>query len=427
MIGIRREDKSRWEARAPLVPEDVGRLTAEAGVRFQVEQSDHRAFGEEEYRQAGAEIAGKLDAQMILGVKEIPVEKIEPGSTYLYFSHTIKGQPDNMPALRRLMELGCTLIDFERIVDGEGRRLVFFGRFAGLAGMIDTLWALGRRLEHEGIASPFACVQPAHRYRDLDHVRSEFAGIAEEIRGGGIPRQLRPFACGFAGYGQVSRGAQEIFNLLPVRHAHPRELESLEPAADVCYSSIFQERDMVAPLDSGRVFDLNEYDEHPERYKPVFFGYVKHLTLLVNGIYWEERYPRFITKEQFAELYRQPARLRVVGDITCDLDGSLACTRRATTPDSPIYVYDPLTGETRDGVEGNGPVVLAVDFLPCELPVDASRHFSESLRPFVAGLATADLRKPLEETGLPEELQRATIVHRGALTESYEYLKEFLR
>ncbi|MCP5114308.1 MAG: hypothetical protein GY953_26050, partial [bacterium] len=309
--------------------------------------------------------------------------------------------------------------DFERITDEQNRRLVFFGRFAGLAGMIDTLWALGERLRHEGIDNPFTAIQPAHRYESLAAARQAFGGVAEEILRHGLPRAIQPFVCGFAGYGQVSRGAQEVFRWLRVEEVTPEQLPDLD--GDGCYMTVFREEHMVERT-GQQPFDLQEYYDHPERYRAAFFPHARHLSILVNCIYWEPRYPRFLTREQLGEL----PGLRVIGDITCDIDGSLACTTRSTTPDAPVYVYDPATGETADGVAGNGPVVLAVDFLPCELPIDASRHFSRSLRPFVPCLARADFSKPLDESGLPDELRRATIVYRGELTADYRYLREFL-
>ena len=333
-----------------------------------------------------------------------------------------------MPALRKLLEGGCTLIDYERIVDDQKRRLVFFGRFAGLAGMIDTLWALGQRLDYEGIASPFAAIQPAHRYDDLKHAERELTKVAEVIRKEGLPESLRPFVCGFAGYGQVSQGAQQVYDWLPVTEVAPDELGSLPPAADVCYKVVFKEEHLVERIDASQPFKLQEYYDHPELYRAAFFAYAPHLHLLVNCIYWEPKYPRLLTREQFAELYAadEPPRLRVVGDITCDIDGSLACTTHATGPGDPIYVYDPTTGKTASGVKGVGPVVLAVDFLPCELAVDASIYFSGVLCSFVPALARADFTRPLAQSGLPPELVRATIVHQGKLTEPYQHLAKHL-
>jgi saccharopine dehydrogenase (NAD+, L-lysine-forming) len=195
MIGIRREDKSQWEGRAPLVPNDIRWLHEEHGIDFHVQTSPTRAIKDKEYRSCGGAIVDDLsDCPIIMGVKEIPPEKLKRGKVYVYFAHVIKGQPHNMPALRRLMDLSCTLIDYERIVDDQNRRLVFFGRYAGLAGMIDSLWAFGQRLLHEGIQSPFAQVRPAHLYDDLENVKREFAMRVRRLwaRVTGRPDDIRP-------------------------------------------------------------------------------------------------------------------------------------------------------------------------------------------------------------------------------------------
>lgn len=429
VIGIRREDKSDWEARAPLVPGDVKRLVKEHAVAVRVQTSTRRTFANDAYRDSGAEVVDDLgDCPVIMGVKEIPPEKLRPKCTYLYFSHTIKGQRANMPALKRLMELGCTLIDYERIVDDRNRRLVFFGRFAGIAGMIDTLWALGRRLREEGIENPFTAVQQAYKYKDIAHAEVELEKVADSIRQGGLPQQLRPLVCGFAGYGHVSQGAQQIYDLLPVEEVAPADLPALCGDSLVCYKVVFKEEHLVERIEASSSFDLQEYYDHPERYRASFFPSAAYLTVLVNGIYWAPKYPVLITREQFQTLYvgGKPPRLRVIGDITCDIDGSLACTVRATEPDDPIYVYDPFSGQAQNGVRGRGPVVLAVDFLPCELPVDASNFFSEALRGFIPAIAKADLNADLSRSGLPPELQRATIVYRGKLTEPYQHLAKFV-
>lgn len=433
MIGIRREDKSRWEARAPLGPDDVRRLATDHGVQFQVQTSLIRRFRDDEYRGAGATIVDDLrDCPIVLGVKEIPVKYLEPKKTYVFFSHTIKGQPANMPMLRRIMELGCTLIDYERIVDERGRRLVFFGRYAGLAGMIDTLWALGQRLAHEGIANPFTQVRRAYDYDNVEHAKREIAKIGEQIKRDGLPAAIQPLVCGFAGYGNVSQGAQEIFDLLPVREIKPEKLATVQPAARECYKVVFREEHMAeraAGKSNGTPFELQDYYHHPEKYRGTFFPYVQHLTALVNCIYWEPRYPRLITNAQLRELFGGPTRprLRVIGDISCDIEGSIECTAQATEPGDPVYVCEPRTGQMRSGVAGNGPVILAVDILPCELPVDSSTHFGHSLGPLLPALAEADFSKPLDQCGLPPELTRATIVYQGKLTEPYRYLEEKVR
>jgi alpha-aminoadipic semialdehyde synthase len=428
MIGIRREDKSRWEARAPLTPADVKALV-QAGVPVQVQTSPIRRFRDEDYRAAGATIVADLkDSPIIMGVKEIPPRLLESNKTYVFFSHTIKGQPANMPMLRRIVELGCTLIDYERIVDEKGRRLVFFGTFAGLAGMIDTLWALGQRLKLDGIETPFAQVRRAFGYHDVKHAKDEIAALGQRITRDGLPDAVQPFICGFAGYGNVSQGAQQIFDLLPVRTLSPEDLDRAKPGPHV-YKVVFREEHMVEPAQPGTTFQLQDYYDHPEKYRASFFPHVRHLTALVNCIYWEPKYPRLVTCAQLRELFAGPTRprLRVIGDITCDIDGSIECTVKATEPGDPVFVYEPRTGQVRDGLAGDGPVILAVDILPCELPVDASTYFGQSLRPLIPALAAADFTRPLAESGLPPVLQRATIVYRGELTPPYKYLEAKIR
>jgi alpha-aminoadipic semialdehyde synthase len=155
-LGIRREDKNRWERRVPLIPHHVRRLKEQYGIETVIQPSRIRVFSDKEFQRVGASVQDSLEhSSVIFAVKEIPVDVFEPGKTYVFFSHTVKGQPHNMPMLKKMMQMECTLIDYERIVDRNGRRLVFFGRFAGLAGMVDTLWTFGQRMEWEGITSPF--------------------------------------------------------------------------------------------------------------------------------------------------------------------------------------------------------------------------------------------------------------------------------
>ncbi len=433
LFGIRREDKNRWERRVPLTPHHVKDLCAEHGLRCVVQSSPIRVFSDEQYRELGIAVAEDLsDCPVVFAVKEIPAGFFRPGRTYVFFAHVIKGQRYNMPMLRRLLELGCTLIDYERIVDEYGKRLIFFGRHAGLAGMIDTLWALGQRLSYEGIATPFAELQPAHRYATLQEAKETMAHVGQVIAAEGLPERLIPFVCGFAGYGHVSQGAQEIFDLLPHRKISPSQLLQLERegecAATALYKVVFREEDMVRPLRPEGHFDLQEYYQHPEFYEGRFADYVPHLTVLVNGIYWDARYPRLVTKKDLRALFsaQHAPRLRVIGDISCDVEGSVECTVRATSPDDPILVYDPLTGTATSGHKGRGVVVLAVDNLPCELPRAASVYFSSVLKEYVPAIVTANYEVSFDELALPPEIKRAVIVHRGKLTPDYRYLEQYV-
>jgi saccharopine dehydrogenase (NAD+, L-lysine forming) len=431
-IGIRREDKDEWEARAPLVPDDVARLVRSDLLRFTVQPSTQRVFPEEAYLRAGAHVEEDLSAcDVVLAVKEIPRDFLLPGRTYAFFSHTIKGQPYNMDMLRRLMALRCQLIDFERVTDDRGRRLIYFSRFAGLAGSMDTLWALGRRLQCEGLTpNPFAAVEQTYRYPALSDALAAVREAAERILADGLPAELCPFVVGISGYGNVSLGAQEVVDALGATSVGPAELDGLFAApADrhAVYKVVFAEQDMVVRRDAVAPFDLDEYYHHPELYAGKFDAWLPRLAVLLNCVYWEDAYPRLVTKSAVRRLFAgAPPLLRVIGDISCDIEGSVELTARETHIDDPVYVYDPESESIADGVAGKGPVVLAVGNLPCELPREASAAFSAALSPFVPALAAADFDAPRELLGLPAELRRALILHHGELTPDYAYMQRFV-
>jgi alpha-aminoadipic semialdehyde synthase len=185
---------------------------------------------------------------------------------------------------------------------------------------------------------------------------------------------------------------------------------------------------MVEPAAPDRGFALQDYYDHPERYRGTFARHLPSLDVLVNTIYWDERYPRLVTKDWTRDHYGagKSARLQVIGDISCDIEGSIELTVETTYPDAPGFVYDPVADAALPGVEGIGPVVMAVDNLPCELPREASDHFSDVLRGMVPDLARADWSAEFENLALPPSLKAAVIVHRGRLTPPFAYLEQHL-
>ncbi len=392
-----------------------------------------RVFENDDYAQAGAQVQEDLSAaEVVLAVKEIPLNLLEPNKTYLFFSHTIKGQSYNMPLLQKLIDLNCQLIDYERIVDEHNRRLIFFGRHAGLAGMIDTLYTLGQRLQAEGLDTPFAQVRISYEYGDLPAAQKAIRAVGQRIAEEGLPGQLTPFVIGVAGYGNVSRGAQEILDLLPTQTITPEQLLTLTSEAEwernVIYKVVFKEIDTVTPIDTGRPFDLQEFFRQPGRYQSSFDRYLPHLSVLVNCIYWGNASPRLLTKETARQMYGGESRpkLRVIGDISCDIEGGIEVTVEATSPDAPAFVWNPATDMAIEGVVGPGPVVMAVDNLPCELPAEASADFGDALAPFLPALAACDFSVDFAACALPPELKRATIVYHGQLTPDYQYLAQYL-
>jgi len=429
---IRAEDKNRWERRAPLVPEDVAEILAETGAKAYVEKSDKRYFPVEAYRKAGAEICdGMQPGDVIFGVKEIPKEKILDGKIYLFFSHTIKGQAANMPMLRKILDSGSTLIDYERITTKDNRRIVYFGRYAGDAGTIDILSLMGEYWSAHGIETPLKEIRRAHEYDSVEAAREHLEQVGRRIRDRGFPEKLAPLAIGVLGYGNVSQGVQQILSCLPCRFVSPDELPACfeeTPDRNRLVVSVSREEHLVEHREGGP-FDLEEYYRHPERYRSRFYRDLPYFTILINAVYWDSRYPRFVTWEALRRLAREndSPRLCGIADITCDPNGSIECNVRATDSDMPAYQVDPQTGRIRDGHTGEGIVVLAVDNLPCELPADSSRFFSRKLAPLVPGILRADFRRPLVECGLRPEVRKAVIVYRGRLTPDYEYLDRYLQ
>ncbi len=432
LIGIRREDKSEWERRVPVTPQDAAELQKH-GIQVIVQKSPIRAYTDEEFVEAGIAVEEDLAVcPVILGIKEIPKGIFERSKTYVFFAHVVKGQPNNMPMLQQMLDMGCTLIDYERVVDEENRRLIFFGWHAGVAGTIDTLWALGQRLAWEGIDSPFTHLRQAHTYHDLAEARTAFERVQARIESEGLPAQVTPLIVGVAGYGNVSRGVQEMLDLLPSIEIEPEEMAAIAANPDHSrhhlYKTIFKEWHMVEPADPGVAFELQDYYDHPEKYRGVFEQYIPPLTVLFNAIYWSNRYPRLVTKTYLRDLFGgvSAPRLRVIGDISCDVEGAIECTVRSTEPGNPIFVYDPLTDRVVDGHEEPGVVVMAVDILPSELPREASNDFSRVLKPFLPTIARCDFSVAFEECDLPPEIKRAVIVYQGHLTPDYQYIQQFL-
>ncbi len=432
-IGIRREDKSKWERRVALTPEHVALLKDKFGIQTVVQPSEIRIFSDDEYKNAGAIIQEDLsECPVIFGVKEMPSSFFLPGKTYVFFSHVIKGQLYNMKMLQRLMDLKCNLIEYEKIENDKGQRLIFFGRHAGIAGMVDSLWAYGQHLKYEGMHTAFERIKKAYEYESVDDIKVALKKMGNEISEKGLPDEICPLVVGFTGYGNVSKGAQEILDCFPFIEIIPEDLLSLKKNNNISknhlYKVVFKENDIVEPKDESAKFELQNYFSHPEKYKSQFTKYIPHLTILMNCIYWSLGSPRLVTKAALKELTTgsKQLKLKVIGDISCDIEGSIEITSKITEPDNPTYIYDPLTDNVTDGNEGNGVIVVGRDNLPCEIPKDASTSFGEALVDFVPNLFAAQSTGRLKVIELPKEFQTALILHDGNLTKDYTYIKKFL-
>jgi alpha-aminoadipic semialdehyde synthase len=359
---------------------------------------------------------------VILGVKEIPIDALEENKVYMFFSHTMKGQPHNMPMLRRMLEIGCTLLDYELVKDEDDVRTIAFGRYAGHAGAIDTLWALGKRLERAGYATGLTTLCQAVEYGQVAAARTAIEAVGREIAARGVPAEIAPLVIGVTGEGgKVSGGALEVLDFLPTRRVDPDELESAIAAHDgegreILVAS-YGPGHLVEPLDERDVYTWEDYLHHPEKYRSRFAPHLSLLSALIHGILWQKGYPRFILRQDLAALWARERRpkLEVITDVTCDPDGSNESLVRTTDPGDPVYVYDPATGEATDGWDGNGPAVVPVEIFPAEIPMDSSRHFSHVLSPLVPVLAQRGIDLDPEDTSLPGPLRGSFLAARGEL------------
>ncbi|KYQ96940.1 aminoadipic semialdehyde synthase [Tieghemostelium lacteum] len=436
-LGIRREDKNRWERRAPLAPSHVEALV-KAGIKIIVQPSTLRTYPNQSYSKAGAVIQEDLkECDVIIAVKEVPSEYLYPGKTYIFFSHTIKAQPYNMPMLDEINKKHIRLIDYERITDSQNKRLVRFGSFAGYAGMIDMLHALGDRLLAKGFSTPFLHIGYSYVYPKLESAREAVKSIGEEISQVGLPDDLLPFTFAFTSEGSVSQGALDIFKLLPHKMVTPDEMVDLvknkKGERGILYGTIITSEHMVEPIDPTKKFNKAEYYKDPSAYKPIFFEkYAPYISCIINCMYWDAKYPRLITIRQMEQLVEtNNSRLIGVADISADINGSLEFLMKTTSIDLPLYIYDPKTQDVHDSTTDqkymyrDGILFLAVDNLPTEFPREATQWFGDHLLPFMEKVVKSDPNKPYDQMDdIPLEIKRACITSHGQLTPPFEYIKE---
>ena len=430
---IRAEDKNPWERRAPLVPEDLKEIIQRTGLTAYLQKSEKRFFPENDYVSAGARVCDDMTpGEVILGIKEIPEEKLLDHKTYAFFSHTIKGQKENMPMLKKILQGGSTLIDYERVVDSQGRRQIFFGNYAGHAGTLNILHLMGAYWEHHGIASPFAHAKRAMQYGSVKQAQRHMVEIGRNIEKHGLSDKISPLVIGIMGYGNVAKGAQEILDCLPVNFIDPDNLpefiESGTANSNQVHISVFKEEHLVRHRKNSP-FDLQDYYKKPENYQAALEKYLPYLSILINAIYWDSRYPRLVTWESLKRLYESSDAPKLCGiaDITCDVGGSIECNVKTTNSGMPAYLCNPMDRSITDGHKGEGIVLLAIDNLPAELPNDASRFFSNQLKAFIGNLINADFSQPLSKSSLCPEMQRAVIVYNGELTSPYKSLKRHIQ
>ncbi|XP_029953110.1 alpha-aminoadipic semialdehyde synthase, mitochondrial [Salarias fasciatus] len=439
VVAIRREDVNPWERRAPLAPRHVRELT-NAGVKVLVQPSNRRAIHEKYYMKAGAVIEEDIsEASLILGVKRPPEDKVLPRKTYAFFSHTIKAQEANMGLLEDLLKKEVRLIDYEKMVDANGYRIVAFGQWAGVAGMINILHGLGLRFLALGHHTPFMHIGMAHNYRNVSQAIQAVRDCGYEISMGLMPKSIGPVTFCFTGTGNVSKGAQDIINELPVEYVEPHELKDVSQTGDMTkvYATVLSRHHHLMRKSDG-LYDPMEYENHPELYTSHFRTSVApYTTCLINGIYWDPHTPRLLRRVDAQRLIRPlgrlsedegspqlPHKLLAICDISADTGGSIEFMNECTTIDKPFCMYDADQHIDHDSVEGNGILMCSIDNLPAQLPIEATEYFGDRLFPYVWEMLPSDATRPLEEEEFTPQVRDAVITSNGVLTPKFEYIEK---
>ena len=399
-----------------------------------------RAFADELYKQAGAEISEDLnDTDIIFGLKEIDVDRILKDKAYYFFSHTHKGQIKNRKMLKALVDKKSTVIDYELISNENNIRLLTaFTYNAGYAGMVDTLWTLGKRLALNDLKNPFENLHQAIEEEHLDKAKKSFTQAANEIETNGTPENLPPIIVCFLGKGKTAQGSREMFDLLPHEDISIEQLKEVYEngsrkklyALHIDIEEIYRlkKADKFSPEEYNRLSVRDKwqvYFDNPDYFESNLDKVLPYITVLMNCIIWSPKFPRTVTKELMKKIYADNKALKVIGDITCDPNGSIEFSKE-TWIDKPVYIYNPLTQEIKDGFKGDGIAVMAVTNLPCEFSSDASKQFSNDLFPFLEDIVKANYRGTLAESQLPDEIKRAIIMWQGKFTEDYKYMNNFL-
>jgi len=396
-IGIIREGKKPIDRRVPLTPEQASDINeCYNDIEVVCQTSEIRCYSDEEYRHAGIRVVEDVtDCDVLMGVKEVNMEDLIPNKTYFFFSHTIKEQPYNRKLLQTIIKKGIQLVDYEVLTNENGQRVVAFGRYAGLVGAYNALYTYGERYNAYHLKRAYQCF-------DLEELRKELEKV-----------KLPPVKIALTGGGRVSKGAMEILNAVPIKKVTPDNFLHKE-YSEAVYTQL-NTRDYNIPKEGGP-FVRSEFYKHPERFEGHFLPYAYEADILIAGAFWDPNAPVLFRRE---EMLDGGFRLRVIADITCDIEGSIPSTKKPSTIDDPVYDYDPTGDEINAPYSDEGNItVMAVDNLPCELPRDASQDFGNEILKHVIPSLLSD-----SSGGM---IERATITKDGKLSERFSYLQGYI-
>ncbi|HLV69373.1 MAG TPA: NAD(P)-dependent oxidoreductase [Xanthomarina sp.] len=395
-FALIKERKNPPDRRVVFSPEKLAEARAQfPEAVFKVESSDIRVFPDEAYKALGFEVSNNVsDCDVMLGVKEVPIEALIPNKKYFYFSHTIKKQPYNRKLLQAMLERNIAMYDHETIVKKSGSRLIGFGRYAGLVGAYNGFRALGLR---DGLFH----LPKVETLADLNEVKAELDNIT-------IPN----IKIVLTGTGKVAQGAKEILDHLKIKQVSDALYLTTNFSEPVyCMADVME----YNRRKDRKVGFKQEFYKDPSGYESNFMPYAKQTDYFIAGHFYGNHAPYLFTREDAKD---PDFRINLVADISCDVDGPVASTLRASTIADPFYGYDPKT-ETEVAFNAKGAItVMAVDNLPCELPKDASEGFGDM---FLEHVIPAFFNN--DERGI---LKRAKITENGKLTEKFSYLQDYV-
>lgn len=396
-IAIIREEKVPIDRRVVLSPEQVQRLLKRyPSNKVIVQSSKIRCFRDEEYQAVGLKISDDIrDADILIGVKEVPIQALIPHKTYFFFSHTIKKQPYNRQLLREILANGIRLIDYECLTDQEGRRLIAFGRWAGIVGAYNALWTYGQSTGTYHLRRAKDCF-------DYEDLKREYPKV-----------KLPAIKIVLTGGGRVAQGACEVLDAVGITRVEPKAF--LEQRFHEPVYTQLDMKDYHAPKED-KPFDIQEFYRHPEQFKSTFLPFTEKADILIAAAYWDPAAPVLFTRE---DMKQKAFKLKIIADITCDIEGSIPSTLRPSEIEDPVYDYNPATASEAPAFSSNSHVhVMAIDNLPCELPRDSSRDFGEM---FLSHILPALMEE--DPSGV---LERATIAQQGRLSPRYQYLQAYV-
>ena len=393
-IGVIREGKMPRDRRVPFTPEQCLAIEKIFDAEVYVQPSDWRCYTNEEYASKGVKMREDLsECDVLLGIKEVPLAEMIPGKKYLFFSHTIKKQPHNQKLIKAMLEKKIQMIDYECLTDIHHNRIIGFGHYAGIVGAYNGILGYGKKYN-------IFDLKRAHECHDRAEMREEFRKI-----------RLPNIKVIVTGNGRVANGAIELLGGLHLRRITPFEFTNFS-FREATYSQLHS-NNYNEPID-GSVWDTNTFYAHPEKFRSTFGKYTKHCDLLIHCSYWDPRAPKLFTKEEM----RSPEfRISVIADVTCDINGSIPSTSRASSIADPFYGYDPVTESEGPAFSNNTITVMAVDNLPCELPRDASEDFGKELIEKVLPSLAGEDKDTL--------IERGSIVKDGKLMPKFEYLSDY--